>query len=81
MNSEIEIFWTIIVKRYRITAFITKENNPKVIMFNGRVMRLKIGLTRRNKSDKTIPPIMYIDNPPSTLTPSKTCETIKSATV
>lgn len=52
-------------------VFIKKENSPRVIMLNGRVAILKIGLTIRKRIDKTIPPAMYVVNPPLTLTPSK----------
>ena len=52
-------------------ALITKENNPRVIMFRGSVIMLKIGFTMKKRIDKTMPPMIYVVNPPSTLTPVK----------
>jgi hypothetical protein len=40
-------------------------------MFKGKVMRLKTGLTKMNKTDKTIPAKAYPAKPPLTVTPSK----------
>ncbi len=53
-------------------AFVKKENKPSVIIFNGKVTTLKTGLTIRKRIDKTIPPIIYVANPPFTLTPANT---------
>lgn len=61
-------------------ALVTKENKPRVIIFKGRVIMLKIGFTIRNRTDRTIPPMIYVANPPLTPTPSKTWDIRKRAT-
>jgi len=78
-KATIEILETNIVRKYRIIAFVTKENNPSVIMFNGNVTRLKMGFTIRKRIDKTIPPMMYVVMPPLTITPCNICATKYSA--
>lgn len=57
VKAVIEILETKIVRRYKIMAFIKKENKPKVTMFNGRVTILKIGFTTKNNIERIIPPI------------------------
>ena len=50
-------------------AFIKKENNPKVIIFKGRVTMLKIGFTIKNNTLSTIPPIIHVPTPPFIVNP------------
>ncbi len=57
-NAVTEMLGVIIVKRYRIIAFIKKENIPSVIMFNGSVIIFNIGLTIKNNIERTVPPTM-----------------------
>lgn len=57
VKAVIEILETKIVRRYKIMAFIKKENKPKVTMFNGRVTILKTGFTTKNNIERIIPPI------------------------
>lgn len=64
-----EILETKIVKRYKIMAFIKKANRPRVIMFNGRVIMLRIGFTTKNNIERTIPPIRYVVKPPDMVKP------------
>lgn len=50
--------------------FIKNENNPRVMILNGRVTMLKIGFTTAKRMDSAIPPMTYVINPPLTLSPS-----------
>ena len=43
------------VRRYKIIAFVIKENIPKVIKFNGKEIRLRSGFRSRNIMYKTLP--------------------------
>jgi hypothetical protein len=61
-------------------ALVKNENNPRVIIFRGSVMMLKIGFTRTKRIDNTIAPIIYAHRPPLTTTPLKDCAVKKSAT-
>lgn len=45
-----------IVSKYKIIAFTKKENIPNVAICKGNVIILKIGLTIKNKINKTAPP-------------------------
>lgn len=45
-------------------ALVMKENRPRVIIFKGKVMMLKIGLTIRNNTDKAIPAKINPPGPP-----------------
>lgn len=51
-------------------ALITNANNPNVIIVSGSPKRLKIGLTIKFKTPKTIAKIMAVENP-SKCTPGK----------
>jgi len=69
VNAEIEILETAIVKRYKIIAFIKKENIPIVIIFKGRVIIFNIGLMIKNNIERAIPPTIYVAYPPFTVNP------------
>lgn len=56
-----------------------KENQPKVIMCKGSVMKLRIGLTIRNSIERTTPPKRKVLNPPDIFSPDIICEVKKSA--
>lgn len=78
-NLPIVTFVTKTVSKYKIIALIKKENMPSVAIFSGSVIILRIGLTTRNKRDKTNPPKKYVVNPPVTLTSLNICDVRKSA--
>ena len=71
MNEVTEILVTKTVVTYRIIALMKNENKPIVIKLSGKEIILKIGFKIKNKTVRTIPPTMYVGNPPEMRTPSK----------
>jgi hypothetical protein len=52
----------------------TNENIPRVIMFNGKVSKLKIGFKTKNSIVKARPPKRKVAKPPETFIPEIACE-------
>lgn len=65
----IEISITKIVSMYRISALVKIEKIPRVSMFTGSVIMLRIGFIVRNRSASDAPPINSVSRPPSIITP------------
>ena len=63
------------VKRYRISALVIKENAPRVAKFKGRVKIVRIGFTIKDKTDSARPANKYVCSPPSIFKPETTWET------
>lgn len=56
------------------------EKNPRVIIFKGRVIMLRIGFTIRNNNERIIPPTRYVVNPPDIVNPDTIWDIKKRAT-
>jgi hypothetical protein len=72
-NAEILTFGTNTVNRYRIIAFVTIENNPRVSRFMGKLMTFNIGLMMRSSNVRENPAIKSVIKPPETMKPGRIC--------
>lgn len=66
VNAEMEILGTRTVVTYKMIALIRNENKPMVTKLSGNEIILKIGFKIKNKIEMTIPPIIYVETPPTT---------------
>lgn len=76
-KADMEIWGINTVNKYKIKAFVTKENKPKVRRLKGSVIMLRRGLRKNDKTDKTIPAIINVVKPPVILTPESICDATK----
>jgi len=73
VNGWTVILGTKIVRRYRIKALVMIENKPRVSIFTGKLMILRIGFSIKNIRARTTEPIRIVIKPPSIVNPGTIC--------